>query len=122
MRHELETGEGSKLGSLDNNGASSQESGSNLAGHDEEGEVPRADSDADTQGSVVHVDVLADVVGLNDLSLPAVSETSVVLVVAGDGICGVCSYLFVHVVEWRKGEIDQREAFMCIALDMAVAV
>ena len=88
VRHELEAGEGSELGSLDNDGASGQKSGSNLTGHDEEGEVPRANSNADAKGSVVHVDVLADVVGLDDLSLPAVSETSVVLVVAGDGICG----------------------------------
>ena len=91
VRHELEAGEGGELGSLDNNGASGQKSGSNLSSHDEEGEVPRANSDADAQGSVVHVDVLANVVGLDDLSLPAVSETSVVLVVAGNGICGAFS-------------------------------
>ena len=39
-------------------------------------------------GCIMHVDVLADVIGLNNLSLPAVSEASIVLIISSDGVWG----------------------------------
>jgi len=36
----------------------------------------------------MHVDVLADVIGLNNLSLPAVSEPGIVLVISSDSVWG----------------------------------
>lgn len=54
--------------------------------HDKEGEIPWRNSNGDADRGIVQVDVLSDVVGLNDLSLPRIGKSCIVIVVVGSGV------------------------------------